>query len=62
MKEGKRILRNLNEPIMYQMRHSSDPVVIKAVMVWSNPDQIMDSKVDYKSIVDEGVAKFKMIG
>jgi hypothetical protein len=59
MKAGKRIVRDLNKPIMYQMSYSSDPVVVKAVRVWNNPDQIMDSKVDYTSIVDKGVAKFK---
>lgn len=59
MKAGKRIVRDLNKPIMYQMNYSSDPVVVKAVKLWNNPDEIMDSKLDYISIVNKGVAKFK---
>lgn len=48
---------------MQRMSRSDDPVVSGAYKIWSTgPDKIMDSEVDYIARINEGVAKFKMIG
>lgn len=61
MKAGKRIVRSIDTPVMQSMSQCSDPIVVKAVKAWNNPDRFMDSKLDYESVVARGINRFKNI-
>jgi len=59
MKEITHIVNTNN--VMVALSKSNDPDCQKAYKAWSNPDQFMDSKIDFVSIVDKGIAKYKSL-